>query len=42
MYEYNIPRDLQNARVSNLVNALGEWNWPLIDSWIPASLHGIS
>ncbi|MCI08434.1 putative ribonuclease H protein, partial [Trifolium medium] len=31
----SVPSQLQGARVRDLVNVNGEWNWELLEAWIP-------
>ncbi|GAU26489.1 hypothetical protein TSUD_361220 [Trifolium subterraneum] len=38
-----IPEELQNAKVCDLVDSSGEWNWSMMRGWMPVDLlHKIS
>ncbi|MCH87266.1 ribonuclease H [Trifolium medium] len=31
----NIPSNLNQATVANLIDAIGTWNWNLLNDWVP-------
>ncbi|MCH81648.1 putative ribonuclease H protein, partial [Trifolium medium] len=35
---YNVPAQLQGARVRDLVDVNGSWNWQLLETWIPETI----
>lgn len=37
-YQVQIPKELKGVRVSDLVDENGEWNWSLLQDWMPQVL----
>jgi hypothetical protein len=34
----NIPQELIGAKVADLTDAEGDWNWSMLEHWLPASV----
>ncbi|XP_058741622.1 uncharacterized protein LOC131614008 [Vicia villosa] len=37
-YNVNIPMHLQNSRVKDLMDAKGDWDWNIMECWLPDNL----
>ncbi|MCI33499.1 hypothetical protein A2U01_0054716, partial [Trifolium medium] len=35
----NIPQEIQSARVCDSVDAAGNWNWALLQPWMPRDMQ---